>query len=172
MAKKNVRSEKSESPTSQPAVERRRTVRATTRKAAASSDVPVAEPDGSPAVVRATANDMRTDGNGHTTPAPTYEQIAEAAYQRYLQRGGWHGNDFEDWLDAERESLARSVGHSRLPTPISQRACQLIFLEVGSWMLRVDQGLLFAAGHVLCPAPSGKARSLSASSTFPLSFTP
>jgi hypothetical protein len=25
------------------------------------------------------------------------------AYHRYLERGGGHGMDFEDWLEAERE---------------------------------------------------------------------
>ena len=38
---------------------------------------------------------------------PTFEEIAEAAYHRYLKRGGGHGADFEDWLEAERELLSR-----------------------------------------------------------------
>jgi len=38
---------------------------------------------------------------------PTYDEIAEAAYQRYLQRGGGDGRDFEDWLEAERELKSR-----------------------------------------------------------------
>lgn len=110
MAKKNIRSDKSDSQTSQPAIERRRAARATTRKPATSPDVPVAEPDGSPAVVRATAHDLRTDGNGHghATSGPTFEQIAEAAYHRYLQRGGHHGQDFDDWIHAERSLRSRS----------------------------------------------------------------
>ncbi len=63
----------------------------------------MAEPDGSPAVALQTANDMSRDGNGSTTVhRPTYEQIAEAAYHRYIARGGQHGRDFDDWLDAER----------------------------------------------------------------------
>jgi hypothetical protein len=33
---------------------------------------------------------------------PTFEEIAEAAYQRYLRRGGQHGQDFDDWVEAER----------------------------------------------------------------------
>jgi len=33
---------------------------------------------------------------------PTYEQIAEAAYHRYLNRGGTDGQDFDDWVEAER----------------------------------------------------------------------
>jgi hypothetical protein len=39
---------------------------------------------------------------------PSYDQIAEAAYQRFLQRGGSHGDDFTDWLEAERELKNRS----------------------------------------------------------------
>ena len=38
---------------------------------------------------------------------PTYNEIAEAAYQRYLQRGSTDGRDFDDWLEAERELKAR-----------------------------------------------------------------
>lgn len=38
---------------------------------------------------------------------PTYDEIAEAAYQRYLRRGGTDGQDFDDWLEAERELKAR-----------------------------------------------------------------
>jgi hypothetical protein len=38
---------------------------------------------------------------------PTYDEIAEAAYQRYLQRGAADGRDFDDWLEAERELKAR-----------------------------------------------------------------
>jgi len=34
---------------------------------------------------------------------PDEEEIRVRAYHRYLQRGGAHGNDFEDWLEAERE---------------------------------------------------------------------
>lgn len=35
--------------------------------------------------------------------SPTHDEIAEAAYRRYLSRGGEHGRDFDDWLQAERE---------------------------------------------------------------------
>lgn len=47
------------------------------------------------------ANDARND-----TPAagaPSDDDIRERAYHRYLQRGGGHGLDFEDWVEAERE---------------------------------------------------------------------
>ena len=41
---------------------------------------------------------------------PSYEEIAEAAYHRYLQRGGGHGNDFDDWFEAERSLRSRKNG--------------------------------------------------------------
>src|SRR5262245_51551085 len=34
---------------------------------------------------------------------PSEEDIRVRAYHRFLARGGQPGNDFEDWLDAERE---------------------------------------------------------------------
>lgn len=34
---------------------------------------------------------------------PTDEDIRVRAYHRYLERGGGHGMDFEDWLEAKRE---------------------------------------------------------------------
>ena len=33
---------------------------------------------------------------------PSFDEIAELAYRRYLERGGEHGRDFEDWVEAER----------------------------------------------------------------------
>jgi len=34
---------------------------------------------------------------------PTEEDVRRRAYERYLERGGEHGMDFEDWLAAERD---------------------------------------------------------------------
>ena len=38
---------------------------------------------------------------------PTYEEIAEAAYLRYLSRGASDGQDFDDWIAAEKELTTR-----------------------------------------------------------------
>jgi hypothetical protein len=35
--------------------------------------------------------------------APTHDEIAEAAYHRYLKRGSGDGADFDDWVEAEKE---------------------------------------------------------------------
>lgn len=50
------------------------------------------------------------------TREPTFEEIAEAAYHRYLKRAGGEaeGTDFDDWLEAERDL------RSRQKTPDSQ----------------------------------------------------
>jgi hypothetical protein len=50
---------------------------------------------------RATAND---DGRA----LPDYDDIAARAYELFLQRGGEHGQDREDWLSAERQLLTRN----------------------------------------------------------------
>ncbi len=37
----------------------------------------------------------------------TREEIARRAYEIYVSRGGTHGYDIEDWLQAERELRSR-----------------------------------------------------------------
>ena len=103
MAKKTSRSDNTGNiRASAAAPERRRSDRATTRSVATTPEAAVAEPDGSPAVALASANDRSRDAASAATRTPSYEEIAEAAYQRYLNRGGQDGHDFDDWLDAER----------------------------------------------------------------------
>jgi hypothetical protein len=42
--------------------------------------------------------------NDAATPhSPTYDEIADAAYHRYLRRGGQDGADVDDWVAAEQE---------------------------------------------------------------------
>jgi len=53
--------------------------------------------------------------NGNQPSIPTDIEITEEririrAYHRYLERGGGHGADFDDWLEAERE--LRSPRHN------------------------------------------------------------
>ena len=38
-----------------------------------------------------------------TTSEPTLDDIRRRAYERYQQRGGNHGQHFDDWLEAEKE---------------------------------------------------------------------
>jgi Protein of unknown function (DUF2934) len=51
-----------------------------------------------------TANDRTAaGGDEQRNGQPSEEEIRTRAYHRYLERGGSHGMDFEDWLEAERE---------------------------------------------------------------------
>lgn len=43
------------------------------------------------------------------SPEPTYDEIAQRAYQLYEHRGGEHGRDWDDWLQAERELRQQAV---------------------------------------------------------------
>lgn len=61
---------------------------ATVDAAATSEEVQLAAASGAFAQVRDT---------------PSYDEIAEAAYRRYLNRGGSHGMDIDDWVAAEQE---------------------------------------------------------------------
>jgi hypothetical protein len=37
---------------------------------------------------------------------PIDEAVAQRAYELFLARGGSHGSDLQDWLDAERQLMA------------------------------------------------------------------
>jgi Protein of unknown function (DUF2934) len=43
------------------------------------------------------------------TRTPTAEEIQLRAYEMYVERGGIHGFDTDDWLQAERELSARNT---------------------------------------------------------------
>ena len=42
-------------------------------------------------------------GSSSMASEPPEEEIRMRAYRRYLERGGGDGEDFDDWLAAERE---------------------------------------------------------------------
>lgn len=54
------------------------------------------------------------ESNASSAPVDARERIAARAYERYLQRGGAHGRETEDWLEAEREiiGVANKAGSS------------------------------------------------------------
>jgi Protein of unknown function (DUF2934) len=58
-------------------------------------------------MAKTTNGKARTRRTNTKTPTPqlrpTEEEIRIRAYAIYLQRGGTHGHDFDDWLEAERE---------------------------------------------------------------------
>lgn len=88
---------KKTSPSSVP--ERRRT------KAPAAPPVDIAAAAGTGPI--ASAADRRARPS---VAEPTQAEIAEAAYRRFLSRGGRDGADFDDWIEAERELRTRRAG--------------------------------------------------------------
>ena len=102
--------------TTTPATTRRRSVKKVDTSGAEAAPGPAAAIDGAGEALGTTtttrtidaANDMATASpDASATYLPSYEEIAEAAYHRYLSRGGRDGLDFEDWLEAERELRSR-----------------------------------------------------------------
>jgi hypothetical protein len=68
---------------------------------------PAAQPlvaEGSPSMHATHGMEMRGERPGvNDTSAATDEAIAARAYELYQARGGTHGADMDDWLQAERE---------------------------------------------------------------------
>ena len=50
-----------------------------------------------------TVKSRRTAVAKRTTPVPTEHDIASRAFELFLDRGGGHGRDQDDWLSAEQE---------------------------------------------------------------------
>jgi hypothetical protein len=48
---------------------------------------------------------------------PITEAIARRAHELFLARGGQHGHDLDDWLQAERELLDAAAGYVRVTDP-------------------------------------------------------
>jgi hypothetical protein len=65
------------------------------------------QPVGAAAVAADGGNGKTQSVAADTRVAPTDAEIAEAAYYRHLNRGGGHGDEFNDWVEAERELRQR-----------------------------------------------------------------
>jgi hypothetical protein len=50
------------------------------------------------------------------------ERIARRAYQNFVERGYIHGNDLDDWLEAEREIIIK-------PVPVISRSGEDLIVE-------------------------------------------
>jgi hypothetical protein len=81
-----------------------KTPAATVAASAMESDVPAAATR-APGAVSAAAN-----GNGNG--APTAEIIRVRAYEIFIARGGYPGDELSDWLAAEREIVETHSSHS------------------------------------------------------------
>ena len=82
--------------TAKPAAQRRPAITASSSRGQSSSDS---------ATQIDRAADMQAASADQVNPA--YDEIAEAAYHRFLSRGGQDGGDVDDWIEAERELRSR-----------------------------------------------------------------
>jgi DUF2934 family protein len=57
----------------------------------------------------AAARHERANGPSTDNGENARDRIALRAYELYLARGGVHGGDFDDWLEAERELIGSSA---------------------------------------------------------------
>ncbi len=53
-------------------------------------------------MARSTAAPVRRKTAVTAAAGSTAEEIAKVAYELFVQRGGTHGSDQEDWFEAER----------------------------------------------------------------------
>lgn len=60
-------------------------------------------------------NPVREAFNGGVDDRPLHERIAEQAYALYERRGQCHGNDLDDWLEAEQMILSESNANEATP---------------------------------------------------------
>jgi len=73
----------------------------------ATGDQPIdLDPGEHPESLEALTSEALPPGAPASAP-PTEQDIRTRAYLRFLERGGGHGNDFQDWLDAERDLKQR-----------------------------------------------------------------
>ncbi len=62
----------------------------------------------------------RQSSSGASGPA-SQEAIAARAYALFLARGGAHGDDWADWLQAEAELRAKPTPHGELQAAQEER---------------------------------------------------
>ena len=56
-----------------------------------------------PRAAKSKAKGVSKSGAGDLPPGLSREQIARRAHEIHLLRGGAHGHDIDDWLQAEKE---------------------------------------------------------------------
>lgn len=93
MAKNTDRSEANET-TASPTARPKSTRRTRTARSSAGADTFGSRPE-------APAGISQSLMSSHEEPSE--EEIRNRAYLRYLERGGGHGMDFEDWVQAEQD---------------------------------------------------------------------
>ena len=69
---------------------------------------PLTQIVGTQATVPTATGDIR-NAVEHLAIEPTHDDITRRAYQLFEDRGGEHGDDLKDWLQAERELRDEAV---------------------------------------------------------------
>lgn len=107
MAKRTPRSEANEAMTgARGAKPRGRSRAAQPGEPAADTGQPADIPDAQNAYA-ASSDEAGDEPNDQGAMTPSEDDIRMRAYHRYLERGGGHGMDFDDWLEAERDLKQR-----------------------------------------------------------------
>lgn len=108
MAKKSVSRSKSEPTTAAPAgaapAARPRARAKKTASDTPAASVAVGGDTADPTHMLAAASD---NASVSMASEPSEDDIRLRAYQRYLERGGGHGMDFDDWVQARQELIAK-----------------------------------------------------------------
>src|SRR6476646_11682281 len=108
MAKRTTRSSAADAGAAAPPQPKARRQRATATPSAPEPDTIAADPrvegreDNGTGIASEAGDDAPLESMAMGSE-PSEEDIRMRAYQRFLERGGGHGSDFEDWLEAERE---------------------------------------------------------------------
>lgn len=63
--------------------------------------------------------------NGRMDDRPMNERIAERAYELYQKRGQSHGNDLDDWLEAEQSVLSEHNPTAASPAATAKPASRV-----------------------------------------------
>ena len=84
---------------------KRRSARSEVRDMATASKPPLTPRESASSTATGTAGERTKESldSGVASSGPNEDDIRRRAYQRYLERGGGDGQDFDDWLEAERE---------------------------------------------------------------------
>ena len=82
-----------------------------------------------------------------TNRLPTEAEIRQRAQEIFMARGGRHGHEIDDWLQAEYELAQLPVNHlAKLTEPKSQRTKLAVIKVVQAALLLGASGLMSLGG--------------------------
>ena len=80
------------------------------------STTPTAKPAATPATAARPATAAPMAQAATSSPQVSREHVAKRAYEKWLKRGCTHGNDMQDWIEAEKEVMAEMRGSGSTST--------------------------------------------------------